>query len=219
MGSQPPPRRCPSEAATRAMTAVDGSELDSPDERAVPLLLAIGRLVLGAAALENVLLVDIVMREFHREGQWRDELVQELSELEGRPAGKLLERLRGLGISGELADRIFDVISRRNRVIHHLMKDPEVSVALETGEGMEKVVADIDRIATDCQQSVNELIVVAFPSLEAAFGMTLAELANALGSIDLDTIEDPNLRQQLHAARVMREALNWEPKHDSEKRR
>ena len=198
---------------------LDDSKLDPPDEQAVPLLLAIGRLVLGAAALENVLLVDIVMREFHREGQWRDELVQELSELEGRPAGKLLERLRGLGISVELADRIFGVISRRNRVIHHLMKDPEVSVALETGEGMEKVVGDIDRIATDCQQIVNELIVVAFPSLEAAFGMTLGELANALGSIDLDTIEDPNLRQQLQAARVMRDALSWEPKPESEKPR
>jgi hypothetical protein len=44
------------------MTANDDSKLDPIDERAVPLVLAIGRLVLGAAALEKVLLVDIVMR-------------------------------------------------------------------------------------------------------------------------------------------------------------
>jgi hypothetical protein len=179
-------------------------------------VLAIGRLVLGAAALEKVLLVDIVVREFHRDGGWRDEMVQELSDLEGRPAGKLLDRLRGFGIRPELADRVADVIRRRNRVVHHLMEDVKVATALQTGEGVEEIVADIDGIAIDCQQVVNELTLVAFPSLEEAIGKTLPELADDLGSIDPSSIEDMQMRQGVEFARVLRDAVNWERRSGSE---
>jgi hypothetical protein len=197
------------------MTAIDNSELDPVDERAVPLVLAIGRLVLGAAALEKVLLVDIVMRDFQRAGKWRDEFVQELSELEGRSAGKLLGRLRDLGIPANLADHVDKVIRQRNRVVHHLMEDVKVAKAMQTGDGMEEVVADIDGVAIACQQVVNELTLVAFPNMEAAIGMTLPELAERIGQIDPATIEDPQTRQQVEFARVMRDALNWEPKPES----
>jgi hypothetical protein len=163
------------------MPDVDDFELDSIDERAVPLVLAVGRLALGAAALEKVLLVDIVMRDFHLAGRWRDELMQELSELQGRSAGKLLGRLRELGISADVAERVDKVIRARNRVVHHLMEDVKVARAMQTGDGMEEVVADIDRIAIDCQQVVNELTLVAFPNMEAALGMTLPELAERVG--------------------------------------
>jgi hypothetical protein len=194
----------------------DDSTLDPVPERAVPLLLAIGRLVLAAAALEKVLLVDIVTREFRRPGAWREEFVQELSDLQGRPAGKLLERLRGLGIPPELAERIGNVIPKRNRVVHHLMEDRAVNAALVSGEGIEQIAADIDRISIDCQQLANELTLVAFPELEQAIGMSLPELASALSSINPDTIEDPNVRTQLHAARVLRDALSWERQPGSE---
>ncbi len=190
----------------------DDSTLDPVPELAVPLLLAIGRLVLGAAALEKILLVDIVTRELHRDGAWRDEFVQELTDLQRRPAGKLLDRLRGLGISDKLAERIGEVIARRNRVVHHLMEDGKVGLAMHTGAGLEEIVADIESIAVECQQIVNQLVVVAFPELEAAIGMTAPELADALASIDPATIADPNVRAQLQAARVLRDALRWEQK-------
>jgi hypothetical protein len=198
------------------MPNFDDSELDPVDERAVPLVIAIGRLVLAAAALEKVLLVDIIVRDFHLGGQWREELVRELDELERHPAGKLLGRLRELGISADVAERIDHVIRRRNRVVHHLMEDVKVAVALQTGGGMDEVVADIDRIAIDCQQVVNELALVAFPAMESAIGMTLPQLADRLGSIDLSAIEDLETRQQVEFARILRDALNWEPQPESE---
>ena len=38
-------------------------------------------------------------------------------------------------------------------------------------------MADIDQVAVNCHRVINELIVVAFPRLEAALGMTLAQIA------------------------------------------
>jgi hypothetical protein len=198
------------------MPTIDDSELDPIDERAVPLVLAVGRLVLGAAALEKVLLVDIITRHFHLDGGWRDEFMAELDDLEKRPAGKLLGRLRDLGIPADLAERIGHVIRRRNQVVHHLMEDVKVTIALQIGDGMEDAVTDIDRIAIDCQQVVNELTLVAFPNMEAALGMTLPELAERIGQLDLAAIEDPQLRQQVEFARVLRDALTWEPESESE---
>jgi hypothetical protein len=87
---------------SRVNMTIDDSQLDPEHGHAAPLLMAVGRLVLAGAALENVLLVDIAMRDIDRAGTVRDELGRELSELEGRPAGKLLERLRNLGIPDEL---------------------------------------------------------------------------------------------------------------------
>ncbi len=195
---------------------IDDSELDPVDERWVPLVLAIGQLVLGAAALEKVLLVDIIMRDLHHSGRWRDEFVHELSELEGHSAGRLLGRLRELGIPDDLAERVSNVIRQRNRVVHHLLEEKEVAVAMQTGEGMEKIVADIERVSIDCQQVVNQLILVAFPAMETAIRMTLPELADRLAAIDLAAIEDPQLRQQVEFAQVLRGALNWKPEPGSE---
>jgi hypothetical protein len=195
---------------------VDDSELDPVHEHAAPVVIAVGRLVLGGAALEKVLLVDIITRDIHRAGTLREELGLELAELEGRGAGKALGRLRELGIPDELADRILEVIQGRNRVVHHLMEQPGVALALSTGEGVEGVVADIDRIAVNCQRVINELIVVAFPSLEGAFGMTLPQIAEAIGSIDPASIDNPHIRQHVQGAQVVRDLLYSEPKPPSE---
>jgi hypothetical protein len=190
----------------------DDSELDPVHEHAAPLVLAVGRLVLGGAALEKVLLVDIITRDIHHAGTVRDELGRELSELEGRSPGKLLERLRDLGIPDELADRILEVIRGRNRVVHHLMEQPGVPLALSTGEGAEGIVAGIDQIAVNCQRVINQLVVVAFPGLEEAFGMTLVQIAEVIGSIDPASIEDPVIRQHVEAAQGIRGLLYSEPK-------
>src|SRR5262249_49910227 len=99
-------------------------------DHTAPLLTAVGRLVLAGAALEDVLRVGILMRAVNREGTVREEVGRELTELEGRGAGKALKRLRELGIPQELGDRILEVIQGRNRVVHHLMRQPGVELAL-----------------------------------------------------------------------------------------
>jgi hypothetical protein len=190
---------------------IDDSELDPVDEQAAPLVLAVGRLVLGAAMLEKVLLVDIISRDVQQEGTVREELGRELAELEGKPGGVLLKRLRKLGIPPDLADRVNKVIQRRNRVVHHLLEEPGVVLAMHTGEGIEKIVADIDSVAIDCQQVVNELTLVVFPTLLNALGTTLPELADRLGSIDPSTIEQPAFRQQVEAAQTLRGLFKWKP--------
>jgi hypothetical protein len=167
---------------------------------------------LGAAALENPLLVGILMRLTMAGPEGVEELEGELATLERNPAGVLLRRLRELGIPDELSERIDKAIKGRNRVVHHLMHDPKVAVALETGERMNEIVAEIDRITIDCQQLVNELSLAASPNLGVALGKTLPELAQLLASIDLDTIEDPQIRTAVQFARAMRDALDWEKK-------
>jgi hypothetical protein len=170
---------------------VDDSQLDPMDESLVPLAVAVGRLVLGAAALEKVLLVDIVMRLFHS-NPLAEELAAELTD----PA--------------ELARRVEKAIEGRNRVVHHLMEDASVAVALASGEGLHQVIADIDAIAVECQQVINELVVVAFPTLEKDLGKTLPELVEMVGTIDPETMTDPAVRQQIEFARAIRSAVDWE---------
>src|SRR3979411_2896131 len=99
---------------------INDSMLDAIDKRLTPLVKAISRAVLGAAALEKVLLVDFLHLS-GRERGLRVELEQELSELERRSAGSLLGTLRGLGLGVALAARIESVVHRRNQLIHHFM--------------------------------------------------------------------------------------------------
>jgi hypothetical protein len=172
-------------------------------------------LALSAAALENVLLVDVfqyLVSEHLERGGIRQELERELAALEGRSAGRLLDRLREFGIPADLADRILDVIQRRNAVIHHLMRDPtrKVGVALKTAEGIDTIVADVDRTTADCQRLTDDLTILAVPGLADALGMTAQKLIQSLTSIDPTTIEDPNTRAQIAAVQVIRDALNWE---------
>lgn len=65
-----------------------------PDERAVPLLHAIGRVVWAAAALEKVLLLEIARLQYERDGVFPREV--ELAKLELARAGRLLKQLRDL---------------------------------------------------------------------------------------------------------------------------
>jgi len=76
---------------------------------------AIGRAVLFAAELEKVLLVEIAQRLVGCEG-FSQHVGEELSGLERRPAGTLLERLKTFGLAPDLAGRIEHVIERRNRL-------------------------------------------------------------------------------------------------------
>jgi hypothetical protein len=176
--------------------ALDDSRLDPMDEEFALLAQSIGRAVMDAAALEKVLLVDIVNRMAQREEQ-REELDRELRELERRPGGKLLEKLRQLGLNTEMAARIQAAIVRRNRLIHHYMEEPEVMAALMTGAGIDALVGDVDSLAVECQQIVNLIAPDAFAGLQQFLGANLPQLLHALTALDLDLVEDPTLRQQL----------------------
>ncbi len=181
---------------------IDDSMLDAIDKRLTPLVKAISRAVLGAAALEKVLLVAFLHLS-GRERGLRVELEQELSELERRSAGSLLGTLRGLGLGVALAPRIESVVHRRNQLIHHFMEDPEVLIAFQTGHGIDRLVDRVDALAIDCQRIINEIAPEAFIGLQELLGGSLSELLDALQTADLDKVSDRGLRSQLEAIRTV----------------
>lgn len=181
---------------------IDDSKLDPINERLMPLVQAIGRAVLGAAALEKVLLVDFI-HLYGREHGLRRELEREISELERRPAGKLLGTLRGLGLEGKLAARIESAVHRRNQLVHHFMEDPEVLLSFQTGQGIGRLVERIDQLAIDYQQIINAISPRAFVGMQQLLGGSLSELLETLDTADLDDVSDPRLRSQLAALRTI----------------
>lgn len=164
---------------------------------------AIGRAVLFAAELEKVLLVEIAQRLVGCEG-FSPRVGGELSGLERRPAGTLLERLKTAGLAPDLAARTEHVIERRNRLIHHFLEDGDVLTAM-TGGDAEPVIERIDQLAADCQALINEIAPGAFAGVERAFGASLPELLRAVGAMDLAAPENDVLpdavRRQLVALR------------------
>jgi hypothetical protein len=170
-------------------------ELGDVDERVAPLVIAIGRAVLGAAALEKVLLVDIARRVVERDG-FEEQLRTQLERLERRPAGDLLATLRDLGIAEDLATRIHDVIQRRNRLVHRFMEEPAAVAAMQ-GREIAPVVETVDAIARDCQTIINELAPSAFSRVLSMFRKTPAELVEQLRGPDPTALGDPALRRQL----------------------
>ncbi len=172
------------------------------DERTDPLLRAIGRLVWGANLLEVVLLLLVVQLRDDRESQFPAE--EEFAYLEEASAGKRLGLLRKLDIPPDLEARIDDAIGRRNRIIHHMFECPEIVGAIISGEGIDAAVEQVEQVALDCGKIGVELYAVAGPRLEAKVGKTPAELVEMLGSVKLEAVEDPRLREQLEAVRAMR---------------
>jgi len=151
---------------------LDGSYLDPIDARMQPVVLAIGRAVIGAAALEMLVRLHIAQLRVDRVGM-APKLSPELSALDNLTAGQLLSRLRQLEIPVELAERIADVIGRRNDLIHHPLEDQQLMLSGITGVDIDVAVARIDQISIDCQQIGNQLIAVAFPALLNALSVPL----------------------------------------------
>jgi hypothetical protein len=188
------------------------AELDPVQEGAVPLTHAIGRAVVSVAVLEKVLLAAVVTRDLGAQGTPRRHVSEEASNLRMRSAGALLRHVRGLGIDERLLDRAADVIARRNQVVHHLMEDLPVALALETGHEINDTVVRIDQLSADCQLVIDELALVAFANMEAAFGLTVSELAEQLTDMELEAAHEDTLREMLEFARTLRGALLWEPR-------
>jgi hypothetical protein len=168
-----------------------------PDEKSAPLLLAMGQVVWGAAALEKSLLLELARLRAERDGQFPAE--QELSRLEHLPAGPLLKELRKLDLPGGLDERIGDAIDRRNQLFHHPVEDPEMVAAIVRGEDIDAVVKRVEQLAIDCGELAVELQAVAVAKLEAVLGKSQAELVQIVQSVDPATVEDPHDRRQLEA--------------------
>jgi hypothetical protein len=177
---------------------MDDSVLDPLDEALAPLAQSIGRAVIGAVAPEKVLVVDIANRVAQRDGL-RQGLERELGELERRPGGKVLEKLKELGLDDALAARVLAAIVRRNRLIHHYMEDPKVMLAFMTGAGIDEFVADVDSLAIECQQIINLLAHDAFTGLLHTLGADIPALIDTIANSNLSQVDDPKLRQQLKA--------------------
>jgi len=75
------------------------------DLAVAPLMQVVGRAVLGAAALEKVLLVDIADRQVGRAGS-PNASEEQLARIEHQPAGVLLGTLKEFGVPPTLAERI-----------------------------------------------------------------------------------------------------------------
>jgi hypothetical protein len=175
-----------------------------PDEKAVPLLHAMGLVIWAAQALEKSLLLELARLRAERDGQFPPE--PELSKLEYLTAGPLLDQLRKLDLPGDLAERISDAIDRRNQLMHRAFEDPEMVAAIARGKGLDTVVSRVERLAIDCGELAVELQLVAGARVEAMLEMPQAEMAQVLASIDLAQISDPRWRAQLEAVRALGDA-------------
>ena len=69
-----------------------------------------------------------------------------------RTAGRLLNLLKGYGIPADLAERVDDVVKRRNLLVQHPLEDPQILAALTRGEGATEVAAEILVLAEDCDR-------------------------------------------------------------------
>jgi hypothetical protein len=169
-----------------------------PDEKAAPLLHAIGRAVWAIGALEKALLLEYARLQAESAGLG-PEIARELSRLERLSAGALREELQKFNLPGDLDERIDSAIQRRNRLIHHHFEDPELVRAVATGEGLADVVERVDRLALDCGELAVELYSVAAPRLEEVLGMSLSEMFKLFESVDPSTVVNKHERKQLEA--------------------
>ena len=169
------------------------------DELFEPLALALGHLVLGMAFLEKAMLTDLIQRQVVRGGAEAVFGRGLVTELERRPAGKLLSNLRELGYEEELAERIADVIRERNHFIHHLYADPEFMRAWAQRKGIEEIVLRVEALATRLHELTRELEPAVTAGLNEMFGCSPVDLLDQIKQIDPNELDDAGIRGQLEA--------------------
>jgi hypothetical protein len=76
------------------------------------------------------------------------------------------------------------------------MDSPQVLIAMATKQGFEAIIDSIDAVALEAQEVVNALAPTAFRGAEGAFGMSTKEIFDAVREIDLEQVDDPELREQ-----------------------
>jgi hypothetical protein len=84
-------------------------------------------------------------------------------------------------------------------------EDPAMVAAMTRGEGTLAVVSGIEQLAIDCGELSVALYAVARQRIETLTGHTQSDMVRSLQAIDLDTVDDPRVREQVEAARATSE--------------
>ena len=177
------------------------------DTRANRVAMAIGNAVVGAAALEKILLGEIARR--HVERGESPSLAEMIAPLEGKPAGLLLKKLHSQEIDSHLEERLRDLIRRRNRLVHGFLDDLDVAASIKSGDGIDIVIEGVEQIAMDCAELIAELHPLAERSMEERTGKTQAQLAEWFSTVDLNVIPDPAVRAEVEQARRAMKLIDW----------
>jgi double-stranded uracil-DNA glycosylase len=188
--------------------------LAETDEHGNRFLVMLGRTVLGAAALEFNLRLELarLLIAARAGGEAADDvgLGEQLGELSTLTAGWLRSRLRERGLPPDLDRRIDAAVSRRNRLVHHLFEDPRLVRATAGEEAADEAVAYLEELALDCAGLSLELQSFALPRIEASLGASKEQLLNSVLSADPTQIEGRAEKEQLEAIQKLGEAAGWD---------
>lgn len=168
------------------------------DEQAVPFLAALGRAVVGVAALEANLRMELARLLAIEHGSDDGRLMKELARIERLTGGQLLGELRKHGLPEDLEARIDEAVERCNQVVHRLFEQPDVIEALASGPGRHALIDRIDQLSLDCGSLAVELQTFALSRLEDATGRSSAELLDLVLAADpasLDGVERSKLEK------------------------
>ncbi len=185
------------------------------DETVAPLMVALGRLVWGAALLEKTLHLELARVHYERAEASGDPagygLASVLADTEKLTGGQARSQLQALGLPDDLNARVRDAIERRNAVLHRPLEDADLSKAIGTGEGIGKVVERIERLALDCGELGVELERYAGDRLVAALGVSREQIAHWAATLDPATIEDQRMGEQIEAVQASGIDLSQHP--------
>jgi double-stranded uracil-DNA glycosylase len=194
----------------RPSVAAYFAELDEP---AILLLTALGQVIVAAAALEGNLRLELARLLFAaqtgREVAEGKTFGEQVAELETLTAGRLLGRLREQGLPEDLERRIDDVISRRNRLVHHLFEDPQLVMAIAGSKESDDAVGELQQLALDCAALSVELQLFALPKIEALLGASKEELLDFVLSLDPAQIQPQAEREQVEAIQALGGSADW----------
>jgi hypothetical protein len=179
---------------------------ESADETFAPLMVALGRLVWGAAVLEKALHLELARVHYERAHASSDPAAYGLSDIlvatEQLTGGQARSQLEALGLPADLDARIRGAVAHRNAILHRPLEDPELARDVGTGEGLEAVIERVERLALDCGELGVELERYAGDRLVTLLGISREQMAEALTTLDPATIQDERMRAQLEALKA-----------------
>lgn len=150
--------------------------------------------------LEMALLTDVIARRAERDGTQEVFEARLLTELEKKPAGVLIGRLRSLGYEPVLAARLDAAIAERNSFVHHLFEEPEMMRALSglTRLGFALASRSWSLRCTHCWPSSNLRLTLGW---KASLIRSAVQLQALLGEADPTEFGEGREREQLEALR------------------
>jgi len=169
-------------------------------------MIALGRLVWGAAVLEKTLQLELARVHYERAQASGDidayGLDGILIETERLTSGQARSQLEALGLPDDLNARVRDAVDRRNAILHRPLEDIGLARAIGTGDGLGAAIERIERLALDCGELGVELERYAGGKLVAMLGISREQMAQAITTLDPAAITDPTMRAQLEALKA-----------------